>query len=50
MLKNNVSRNVFSDEICTYETFVSQKKKNIALCEDRTHDLPIMRLTRCLLR
>ena len=27
-----------------------QRSLKIALCEDRTHDLQIMRLTRCLLR
>ena len=27
-----------------------QSSLKIALCEDRTHDLQIMRLTRCLLR
>ena len=30
--------------------YTPQKKKNCAPCEDRTHDLEIMRLTRYLLR
>ena len=29
---------------------ILDRVQNIALCEDRTHDLQIMRLTRCLLR
>ena len=37
-------------EIYCKECHISNKEKNYAECEARTHDLQIMRLTRCQLR
>ena len=54
LIKYEKSRNMYMSRPSVFKDFLKRffafRTKNIAPGEDRTHDLKIMRLTRCLLR